>query len=111
MGKRQEALDVMDEAYMRKNIDALALLSQPDLLALKDDPRYQALARKINFPASPVFTHWLAEELLAPLRYYRNFCRPKEPRFVTHESSTLYSRKSLQEKAHTYANGPSHLKH
>jgi Tfp pilus assembly protein PilF len=53
MGKRQEALDVMDEAYMRKNIDALALLSQPDLLALKDDPRYQALARKINFPRAP----------------------------------------------------------
>jgi tetratricopeptide (TPR) repeat protein len=53
MGKRREALDVMEDAYMRKNIDALALLSQPDLLSLRDDPRYQALARKINFPRAP----------------------------------------------------------
>jgi len=50
MGKTREALDVMEDAYMRKNIDVLAILSELDLLSLKDDPRYQALAQKINFP-------------------------------------------------------------
>jgi Tfp pilus assembly protein PilF len=53
MGKRREALDVMEDAYMRKNIDVLAILSELDLLSLKDDPRYQALAQKINFPRAP----------------------------------------------------------
>jgi tetratricopeptide (TPR) repeat protein len=53
MGRRKEALDVMEDAYVRKDIDVLCLLSQPDLLALKDDPRYQVLARKINFPHAP----------------------------------------------------------
>jgi tetratricopeptide (TPR) repeat protein len=52
-GRRREALDVMEDAYMRKDIDVLALLSQPDLLSLKDDPRYQVLVRKINFPRAP----------------------------------------------------------
>jgi len=53
MGKRREALDVMQDAYLRKDIDVLSFLSQLDLLSLKDDPRYQALARKINFPQAP----------------------------------------------------------
>ena len=53
MGRKREALDVMEDAYIRKDIDVLALLSQPDLLSLKDDPRYQVLAQKINFPRPP----------------------------------------------------------
>jgi hypothetical protein len=53
MGKRREALDIMEDAYTRRNIDVLALLSQSDLLSLKDDPRYQVLAREINFPRAP----------------------------------------------------------
>jgi hypothetical protein len=43
----------MEDAYIRKDIDVLALLSQADLLSLKDDPRYQVLAQKINFPRPP----------------------------------------------------------
>jgi Tfp pilus assembly protein PilF len=54
MGRRQEALQAMEDAYLRKDIDVLAFLSQPDLLVLKDDPRYQVLARKINFPRAPL---------------------------------------------------------
>jgi tetratricopeptide (TPR) repeat protein len=53
MGRSQEALDIMEDAYRRKDIDVLAILSELDLLSLKDDPRYQALARKINFPRAP----------------------------------------------------------
>ncbi len=53
MDRRQEALDVMEDAYSRRDIDVLTILSQPDLLALKDDPRYQILVRKINFPRAP----------------------------------------------------------
>ncbi len=53
MGKKQEALDVMEEAYARRDTDAVTILSQPDMLTLKDEPRYQALARKINFPPAP----------------------------------------------------------
>jgi tetratricopeptide (TPR) repeat protein len=52
-GRRSEALDVMEDAYRRKDIEVLSFLSQPDLLSLKDDPRYQALVRKINFPRAP----------------------------------------------------------
>ncbi len=51
--KTGEALDVMEEAFARKDIEVLAFLSQTDLLTLKDDPRYQALARKIDFPRAP----------------------------------------------------------
>lgn len=50
MGKKQEVLDVMEDAYKRRDIEVLSFLSHPALLTLKDDPRYQALARKINFP-------------------------------------------------------------
>ncbi len=53
MGNTRESLDVMEDAYMRKNIDVLAILSELDLLSLKDDPRYQSLAQKINFPRAP----------------------------------------------------------
>lgn len=50
MGKNQEVLDVMEDAYMRRDIEVLSFFSHPSLLSLKDDPRYQVLARKINFP-------------------------------------------------------------
>ncbi len=51
MGKRQEALKVLEEAYARHEADMLGCLSNPDLLTLKDEPRYKALIKKINFPA------------------------------------------------------------
>ena len=50
MGKRQEVLDIMEDAYKRRDIEVLSFFSHPSLLTLKDDPRYQALARKINLP-------------------------------------------------------------
>jgi len=50
MGRKQEALDLLEEAYRRHEADVLACLSHPDLLTLKDEPRYKALVKKINFP-------------------------------------------------------------
>jgi Tfp pilus assembly protein PilF len=51
MGKRQEALALLEEAYARHDATVLACLSHPDLLTLKNDPRYKDLVKKINFPA------------------------------------------------------------
>jgi tetratricopeptide (TPR) repeat protein len=51
MGRKQEALDLLEEAYARHESDVLGCLSQPVLLTLKDEPRYRVLVKKINFPA------------------------------------------------------------
>jgi len=48
MGKKQEALTILEDAYNQHDVEFLAMLSHPDLLTLKDEPRYQALARKIG---------------------------------------------------------------
>jgi tetratricopeptide (TPR) repeat protein len=50
LGKKEEALQLLEEAYKRHESSVLACYAQPELLTLKDDPRYQALLRKINFP-------------------------------------------------------------
>jgi tetratricopeptide (TPR) repeat protein len=50
LGKRQEALDVLEAAYARHQPDALWVLAEPTLTILKDEPRYKALVKKINFP-------------------------------------------------------------
>jgi tetratricopeptide (TPR) repeat protein len=53
MGKKQEALHLLEEAYVRHETDVLACLAHPDLLTLKDEPRYRALLNKIGFPSNP----------------------------------------------------------
>lgn len=53
MGKKQEALKVLEEAYARHEADMLSCLSNPDLLTLKDEPGYKALIKRINFPTPP----------------------------------------------------------
>jgi tetratricopeptide (TPR) repeat protein len=50
MGRKQEALQLLEQAYAHHEADVLACLSHPDLLTLKDEPRYKALVKKINFP-------------------------------------------------------------
>jgi tetratricopeptide (TPR) repeat protein len=51
MGRKQEALDLLEEAYSRHETFVLAALIHPDLLTLKDEPEYKALVKRINFPA------------------------------------------------------------
>jgi Tfp pilus assembly protein PilF len=53
MGKKQEALQLLEEAYDRHESNVLSCLSQPDLLTLRDEPKYKALVKKINFPREP----------------------------------------------------------
>ena len=53
LGKRQEALQLLESAYARRESEVVAVLSDPDLLMLKDEPRYKALVRKIQFPTHP----------------------------------------------------------
>ncbi len=48
LGRRQEALTILEEAYNQHDIEVLAMLSHPDLLTLRDEPRYKALVRKID---------------------------------------------------------------
>ena len=50
MGKKQEALQLLEEAYSRHESHVLACLSEPDLLTLRDEPKYKALVKKMNFP-------------------------------------------------------------
>jgi tetratricopeptide (TPR) repeat protein len=51
LGRKKEALQLLEEAYARHELDVLMCLSNPDLLTLKDEARYKALVRKIDFPA------------------------------------------------------------
>ena len=53
LGRRQEALQLLESAYARRESHVVAVLSDPDLLTLKDEPRYQALVLKIQFPTHP----------------------------------------------------------
>jgi len=53
MGKRQESLDLLEEAYARHEEYLLSSISAPDFLTLSNEPRYKALVKKINFPAAP----------------------------------------------------------
>lgn len=50
MGKKDEAQDLLEEAYAHHEAEVLACLSHPNLLTLKNEPRYKELVRKINFP-------------------------------------------------------------
>ncbi|MGB0081045.1 MAG: hypothetical protein WBP90_05905 [Terracidiphilus sp.] len=49
MGKKQEALRLLEEAYNRHESNVLSCVSQADLLPLSDEPRYKALVEKIDF--------------------------------------------------------------
>ena len=53
MGKRQEAIELLEIEYDRHEADALWGLSDPQFRALKDEPGYKALIKKINFPEPP----------------------------------------------------------
>jgi len=53
MGRKQEALQLLEEDYDRHDATVFFCLSHSDLLTLKDEPRYKAIVRKINFPSTP----------------------------------------------------------
>jgi hypothetical protein len=53
MGKKEQALQLMEENYARHSAVFLWCFSDPDFLSLKDDPKYKELLKKVNFPAVP----------------------------------------------------------
>lgn len=53
MGRKQEALQLLEESYARHEEYVLSCLVHPDLLTLKDEPRYKEWVKKINFPPAP----------------------------------------------------------
>ncbi len=53
MGKKEEALQLIEQDYARHSAVFLWCLSVADFLSLKDEPRYKPLLRKVNFPAAP----------------------------------------------------------
>jgi tetratricopeptide (TPR) repeat protein len=50
MGRNDEALQILEEQYNRRDPNVLSCFSQPAFGALRDEPRYKALVAKINFP-------------------------------------------------------------
>jgi tetratricopeptide (TPR) repeat protein len=53
MGKKQEALQLLEEGYDHRDIFVLASATDPLLASLRGDPRYQALLAKLDFHPTP----------------------------------------------------------
>jgi tetratricopeptide (TPR) repeat protein len=53
MGRKQEALEILEDEYSRRDPNVLSCLSHPSLLALRNEPGYKALVKKLNFPMHP----------------------------------------------------------
>jgi hypothetical protein len=68
MGKRQEALDLLREAYFSHRPEGLWVLSDPSLRTLRNEPGYKELVSKINFPGVSVEVAPAAPAAKAPLR-------------------------------------------
>jgi serine/threonine-protein kinase len=52
-GEREKAFEWLQIAFDHHDTGMLALLVDPLLNSLRDDPRYKALVAKMNFPATP----------------------------------------------------------
>lgn len=50
LGSREEALRWLDEAYEERNWQMRFLATEPVFAPLRDDPRFQALVEKLDFP-------------------------------------------------------------
>jgi tetratricopeptide (TPR) repeat protein len=68
MGKRQEALDLLREAYLSHRPEGLWILSDPSLRTLGNEPGYKELVRRINFPGVSDGVAPVAPAAEAPLR-------------------------------------------
>jgi hypothetical protein len=54
MGRKEEAIQFLEEDYAHHDSRVFFCLSDPDLLTLKDEPDFRALIKKINFPTAPL---------------------------------------------------------
>jgi len=53
LGRKEEALHLIQDDFAHHRAEFLWTLTVPDLLTLKSDPRYQELINKLNFPIPP----------------------------------------------------------
>lgn len=53
LGKREEALQLIQSDYANHRAEFLWTLTDANLMAFKSDPRYQELPGKLNFPHPP----------------------------------------------------------
>jgi Tfp pilus assembly protein PilF len=60
MGRKEEALHLLEMAYANHETEVLSCLSHPDLLSLKEEPRYKALVARMRFPMHPVGSNLLS---------------------------------------------------
>jgi tetratricopeptide (TPR) repeat protein len=70
MGKKKEALRLLEEASALHERDVLTCLSDPELITLESEPRYQALAKQLTslLPREPKPPATLPEADPAPLQ-------------------------------------------
>jgi hypothetical protein len=55
MGKKQEALELLQEDYDHHGVQFLMIRESLDLLLLKDEPQYQELLHKLHCPSPASF--------------------------------------------------------
>jgi hypothetical protein len=56
LGKKDEALDLLQDDYDHHRSAFLGILTMPDLIALRGNPRYDALRKHLDFPTpDPTF--------------------------------------------------------
>ena len=53
MGRRQEALQLLEQAYDRHDLEMVNLVFEQDLRSLKNEAGYQTLLTKMNFESGP----------------------------------------------------------
>lgn len=53
IGRRDEALRLVHDDFAHHRAEFLWILTDPELMTLKSDPRYQQLINKLNYPAPP----------------------------------------------------------
>jgi tetratricopeptide (TPR) repeat protein len=53
LGKKEEALNLIEDDFDHHRAEFLWILSAPDLIALKGDKRLQEMMSKLNFPGPP----------------------------------------------------------
>jgi tetratricopeptide (TPR) repeat protein len=53
LGKREEALQLIEDDFVHRRAEFLAVLTDPDLMTLQSDSRYQELVKRLHIPASP----------------------------------------------------------
>lgn len=50
LGEKEKALDYLEQAYQYKSTNMISIKTSPWFDDLRDEPRFQAILKKMNFP-------------------------------------------------------------